>query len=247
LLILIFPLSINNAIVFCKSAQKISVIQLFDHLLMKNGLTCRLKKTILVGKFERKSMGNSPQNSQNITRMLKDWRDGKREALDRLLPYVYNELHRQASRYLRRERSDHTLQTTALIHEAYLKLIDQREVEWQNRAHFFAVAAQAMRRILVDYARERKRKKRGGDDVKLQLDEALNISTGERSIDLVALDEALTRLAAFDERQAKVVELRYFSGMTEEETAEVLGTSPATVRRDWNMAKAWLYYQLTKQ
>ena len=192
-------------------------------------------------------MENPAENSQNITRMLKDWSvGGSREALDQLLPYVYDELHRQASRYLRRERSDHTLQTTALIHEAYLKLIDQREVEWQNRAHFFAVAAQAMRRILVDYARTRKREKRGGDDVKLQLDEAVNVSGGEKSIDLVALDEALTRLSKFDERQARVVELRYFSGMTEEETAEVLGTSPATVRRDWNMAKAWLHSQLTK-
>lgn len=192
-------------------------------------------------------MENPAENSQNITRMLKDWSDGgNREALDQLLPFVYTELHRQASRYLRRERSDHTLQATALIHEAYLKLIDQREVEWQNRAHFFAVAAQAMRRILVDYARHRKREKRGGDDVKLQLDEAAGVSTGEKSIDLVALDEALTRLSKFDERQAKVVELRYFSGMTEEETAEVLSISPATVRRDWNMAKAWLHSQLTK-
>ncbi len=192
-------------------------------------------------------MENSAENSQNITRMLKDWSGGgNREALDQLLPFVYDELHRQASRYLRRERSDHTLQTTALIHEAYLKLIDQRDVQWQNRAHFFAVAAQAMRRILVDYARARKREKRGGDDVKLQLDEAINVSGGEKSIDLVALDEALTRLAKFDERQARVVELRYFSGMTEEETAEVLDTSPATVRRDWNMAKAWLHSQLMK-
>jgi RNA polymerase sigma factor (TIGR02999 family) len=191
-------------------------------------------------------MKNPSENSQNITRMLKDWSGGDREALDKLLPFVYDELHRQASRCLRRERSDHTLQTTALIHEAYLKLIDQREVEWQNRAHFFAVAAQAMRRILVDYARARKREKRGGDDVKFQLDEAIQTPAKEKGIDLVALDEALTRLAEFDGRQARVVELRYFSGMTEEETAEVLGTSPATVRRDWNMAKAWLRYQLTK-
>lgn len=189
-------------------------------------------------------MENPGQNSQNITRMLKDWSGGKREALDELLPFVYNELHRQASRYLRKERGDHTLQTTALIHEAYMRLIDQNEVEWQNRAHFFAIAAQTMRRILVDYARTRKREKRGGDDVKLQLDDAMNVSTKEKSIDLVALDEALNRLAEFDERQAKVVELRYFSGMTEEETAEVLDISPATVRRDWNMAKAWLFHQL---
>ena len=191
-------------------------------------------------------MENPAQNTQNITRMLKDWSDGSSEALDELLPFVYDELHRQAARYLRRERSDHTLQTTALIHEAYMKLIDQREVRWQNRAHFFAVAAQAMRRILVDYARTRKREKRGGDDVKLQLDEAIEIPAKEKNIDLVALDEALNRLATYDERQARVVELRYFSGMTEEETAEVLGTSPATVRRDWNMAKAWLHHQLTK-
>ena len=191
-------------------------------------------------------MEDNAENSRNITRMLKDWSGGNREALDELLPFVYNELHRQASRYLRRERNDHTLQTTALINEAYMKLIDQSEVEWQNRAHFFAIAAQTMRRILVDYARTRKREKRGGDDVKLQLDDAMNVSTKEKSIDLVALDEALNRLAEFDERQAKVVELRYFSGMTEEETAEVLGISPATVRRDWNMAKAWLYGQLSK-
>ncbi len=191
-------------------------------------------------------MEENAENSRNITRMLKDWSGGNREALDELLPFVYTELHRQASRYLRRERHDHTLQTTALINEAYMKLIDQSEVEWQNRAHFFAIAAQTMRRILVDYARTRKREKRGGDDVKLQLDDAINVSTKEKSIDLVALDEALNRLAEFDERQAKVVELRYFSGMTEEETAEVLSISPATVRRDWNMAKAWLFHQLKK-
>lgn len=185
------------------------------------------------------------QNSQNITRMLKDWGGGSHEALEQLLPVVYDELHRQASRYLRRERSDHTLQTTALIHEAYLKLIDQKDVEWQNRAHFFGIAAQAMRRILVDYARTKKREKRGGNDVKLQLDEAINVSADQRHIDLVALDEALDRLTALDERQARIVELRYFSGMTTDETAEVLGISPATVRRDWDMAKAWLHKQLS--
>lgn len=180
----------------------------------------------------------------NVTQMLKEWSRGKPEILNDLMPFVYNELHRQASRYLRKERSDHTLQTTALIHEAYLKLIDQREVEWQNRAHFYAIAAQAMRRILVDYARTRKREKRGGDDVKMQLDEAIETPMKEKSIDLVALDEALNHLAEFDERQARVVELRYFSGMTEEETAEVLGISPATVRRDWNIAKSWLFHRL---
>ncbi len=184
-------------------------------------------------------------DSQSITRLLKNWSEGDRDALDALLPLVYDELHRQAARYLRRERDDHTLQTTALIHEAYVKLIDQRNVQWQNRAHFFGIAANAMRRILVDHARTRKREKRGGSGVKLQLDEAINVSTGERDIDLVALDEALDRLAAMDDRQARIVELRYFSGMTEDETAEVLGISPATVRRDWHMAKAWLHRQLS--
>ena len=179
--------------------------------------------------------------------MLKDWNDsGNREALDKLLPLVYDELRRQASRYLRRERSDHTLQTTALIHEAYLKLINQNQFQWQNRAHFLAVAAQAMRRILVDYARTGKREKRGGNNIKLQLDEAIETPSKEKSIDLVALDEALNRLAEFDERQAKIVELRYFSGMTEEETAEILKLSPVTVRRDWKVAKAWLRGQLMK-
>ena len=186
------------------------------------------------------------ENPHDVTQLLLKWSQGDQGAIDELLPMVYRELHKIAHRYLNKERGEHTLQTTALVHEAYIKLIDQTRVQWQNRAHFFGIAAQAMRRILVDYARTRKREKRGGDDVKLQLDEAAGVSTGEKSIDLVALDEALTRLSKFDERQAKVVELRYFSGMTEEETAEVLSISPATVRRDWNMAKAWLHSQLTK-
>ena len=191
-------------------------------------------------------MAESVENSPDITQILQEWSDGNEQVLDELMPLVYAELHRQAARYLRRERSDHTLQTTALINEAYLKLVNQRDVRWQNRAHFFAIAAQAMRRILVDYAKTRKREKRGGDDIKLQLDEAIEVSSGEKSVDLEALDEALTRLASFDERQARVVELRYFSGLTEQETAEVLGISPATVRLDWKMAKAWLRNQLTK-
>lgn len=181
-----------------------------------------------------------------ITQLLKKWSEGNQEILDKLMPLVYEELRRQASRYLRRERSNHTLQTTALIHEAYLKLVDQKEVEWQSRAHFFAIAAQAMRRILVDYARERHRDKRGGNAENLPIEDALMISSKEKSVDLVALDEALTRLAEFDERQARVVELRYFSGLSIEETADVLGVSNVTVRRDWNMAKAWLHQQITK-
>jgi len=191
-------------------------------------------------------MEQSLEKSQEITRMLQEWNGGKQEALDTLLPLVYEELHRQASRYLRRERPDHTLQTTALIHEAYMKLVDQREVNWQNRAHFFGIAAQMMRRILVDYARQRHRAKRGGIAEDLLLEKAALVVSEERSIDLVALDEALTRLAKFDERQARIVELRYFSGLNIEETAEVLRISPATVKNDWNVAKAWLRYEITR-
>lgn len=189
-------------------------------------------------------MKEKPENNAQITRLLKEWGDGKGEVLDRVMPLIYDELHRQASRYLRKERSDHTLQTTALINEAYLKLINQREVAWQNRNHFFAIASQAMRRILVDYARERKRDKRGGAAENLPLEEAAFALSPEKSVDLVALDEALNRLATFDERQARVVELRYFSGLSIDETAEILGVSNVTVRRDWDFAKAWLHQQL---
>lgn len=177
--------------------------------------------------------------------MLHEWSDGNQEALDALLPLVYEELRRQASRYLRRERAGHTLQTTALIHEAYLKLIDQRTVNWQNRAHFFGIAAQAMRRILVDYARQRHREKRGGANEDLSLDAAEMAVSGGKSVDLVALDEALTRLAKLDERQAHIVELKFFSGLSIEETAEVLRVSPATIKNDWRTAKAWLYQEIS--
>ena len=186
------------------------------------------------------------QSPQHITQLLKEWSDGNGASLDELMPLVYEELRRQAARYLRRERDNHTLQTTALIHEAYLKLVDQRKVKWQNRAHFFAIAAQAMRRILVDYARERHREKRGGSAENLPIEEAAFVVSKGKSIDLVALDEALTRLAKFDERQARVVELKFFSGLDIDETAEVLGVSNATVRRDWNIAKAWLKQEITR-
>ncbi|HRH43266.1 MAG TPA: sigma-70 family RNA polymerase sigma factor [Pyrinomonadaceae bacterium] len=186
------------------------------------------------------------QNSSEITQLLKDWSEGNQIALDKLMPLVYEELRRQASRYLQNERQGHTLQTTALIHEAYLKLIGINEIEWQNRNHFFALASTAMRRILVDYARERKRDKRGGSAENLPLDEALMISANEKSVDLISLDEALNRLAKLDERQARVVELRYFSGLSIDETAEVLGVSNATVRLDWNLAKAWLKQEIIK-
>jgi RNA polymerase sigma factor (TIGR02999 family) len=189
-------------------------------------------------------MEENAEKSPQITLLLKEWSDGRREALDALMPLIYEELRRQAGRYLKKERGNHTLQTTALINEAYLKLIDQREVVWQNRTHFFAIAAQAMRRILVDYARERHREKRGGAAENLPLDEALTIATPEKSVDLVALDEALNQLAKFDARQARVVELRYFSGLSIDETAEILGVSNVTVRRDWDLAKSWLHLQL---
>jgi RNA polymerase sigma-70 factor (ECF subfamily) len=168
----------------------------------------------------------------------------EKEALDNLMPIVYDELRRQAARYLRRERAGHSLQTTALIHEAYMRLVDQRHVQWQNRAHFFGIAGQMMRRILVDHARTKRRVKRGGSDVKISLADA-TIPVQEQDLDVVALDEALTRLAEIDAQQSKVVELRFFGGLTVEETAEVMGISPATVKRDWSMAKAWLHRELS--
>jgi RNA polymerase sigma factor (TIGR02999 family) len=185
-------------------------------------------------------------DAHDITQMLQQWCDGNKEVLDELLPLVYSELRRQAARHLRRERKDHTLQTTALIHEAYLKLVDQRNVKWESRTHFFAIASQAMRRILVDYARTRTRVKRGGDDIKLSLEAAEPLASNEKSVDLIALDEALTRLAMFDQQQSRVVELRYFSGLSLEETATILHISRATAAREWNMAKAWLHRELTR-
>ena len=178
--------------------------------------------------------------------MLRDWSGGKQEALDNLLPLVYTELHQQAANFLRKERPDHTLQTTALINEAYLKLIDRRDVNWQSRTHFFAVAAQAMRRILIDYAKAKHRLKRGGDNVKLSLEDATLVAAEEKGVDLIALDEALNKLAEFDAQQTRVVELRYFSGLSLEETAEALHISRAAVARDWEAARAWLHHELTK-
>ena len=180
-----------------------------------------------------------------ITELLLAWNQGDPQALDRLMPLVQDELHRLAHRYMAGERAGHPLQTTALVNEAYLRLIDSSRVRWQNRAHFFAVSAQLMRRILVDVARARKKLKRGGDVVQVSLDEAMVIPH-EPGADLVALDEALTTLAAFDERKSKIVELRFFGGLTIEETAEVLEISPMTVMRDWALAKIWLLRELEK-
>lgn len=191
-------------------------------------------------------MSSDKQSSHEITRMLREWSGGNREVFDELLPLVYNELHKQAARYLRRERQDHTLQPTALINEAYLKLIDQRDVNWENRTHFFAIAAQAMRRILVDHARTKHREKRGGDEANLPLEEAITVVVDEKNIDLIALDGALTRLEMKDKQQTRIVELRYFSGLSLEEAAEALNISRTTAARDWAMAKAWLHRELTK-
>lgn len=174
-----------------------------------------------------------------ITRLLDEYTNGNREVLDELLPLVYNELRRLAHSYLDRERGGMTLQTTALVHEAYMKLIDQRSVDFRNRAQFFALSAQAMRRILIDNARNHKAEKRGSG-LKISLDDVAEIS-GEVNDRLIELDLALNELAEFDPTQAKLVELRYFGGMTIEETAEVMKISPATVKREWTMARAWLY------
>jgi len=184
--------------------------------------------------------------SPHITDLLLAWNQGDDQALDRLLPLVHDELHKLAHRYIAGERPGHPLQTTALVNEAYLRLIDSSRVRWQNRAHFFAVSAQLMRRILVDVARARHKLKRGGGTIQVALDEAAVVAQ-EPSADLVALDEALTTLAAFDERKSKVVELRFFGGLSVEETAEVLKVSTVTVMRDWGLAKAWLLRELERK
>jgi len=184
-------------------------------------------------------------SQQNVTQLLHAWRQGDSGALEELIPLVYEELHRLARRYMGRENTGHTLQPTALVNEAYMRLLDARQVEWQNRAHFFAVSAQMMRRILVDFARSRHNLKHGGDAVQVSLDEAIVVSA-EPSADLVALDEALKTLATLDPRQAQVVELRYFGGLSIEETAEVLEVSAGTVRRDWSIAQAWLHRELSR-
>ncbi|HTQ54950.1 MAG TPA: sigma-70 family RNA polymerase sigma factor [Bryobacteraceae bacterium] len=179
------------------------------------------------------------------TRLLQSWSKGNTRALDRLIPLVYDELHSLAAQYLRRERPGHTLQPTALVNEAYLRLVDQRDVQWQSRAHFMGVAARMMRRILVDHARRRGRVKRGSGKQVVSLDEALTL-TDEKVGGLIALDEALTALSAFDARKGRVVELRYFGGLSNDEMAEVLQVSTMTVMRDWKLAKAWLYQQVTR-
>lgn len=181
-----------------------------------------------------------------ITQMLDKWSNGDEQALESLMPLVYGELRKQAARYLRRERPDHTLQPTALINEAYLKLIDQRNVDFDSRSHFFALSAKLMRRILVDHARKKNRDKRGGNAETIALDEAIVADKKGGHVDLLALDEALDRLEVHDKRLAKIVELKYFSGLSLEETADALKVSRTTVATDWAIAKAWLFRELSK-
>ena len=188
------------------------------------------------------SAGKTP----DVTGLLLAWRDGDETALERLIPLVYDELHRMARRHMRGESERGALQTTALVNEVYLRLVDSSRVRWQNRAHFFAVSAQLMRRILVDFARSRDYQKRGGQVVHTQLDEALTVSK-QRGGDLVALDDALTELAAIDLRKSQVVEMRFFGGMSVDETAQALKVSPDTVMRDWQLAKVWLLRELGRQ
>ncbi len=184
----------------------------------------------------------SSSSRADITILLAEVTKGNKEAVSKLVPLVYDEMRQLAGRYMRRERPNHTLQATALVHEAYLKLVEQRS-DWQSRAHFFAVAAQVMRHILIDHARGHVRAKRGGAQKAVTLDEALVFSE-DKSAQLLAVDEAMQRLAKLDPRQSKVVELRFFGGLTVEETAEALGISTITVKRDWNLARAWLYGEL---
>jgi len=188
----------------------------------------------------------SEKAPSEITQMLIELTGGNRDVVNQILPHIYDELRRLAGSYLRRERADHTLQPTALVHEAYMKLIDQKQVHWQNRAHFFGIAAQVMRRILMDHARKNTAEKRGGDADKLPLEEEILVVSHEKSADLIALDDALQALAEFDEQKAKIVELRYFGGLSIEETAEVMGVSVPTINRQWRMAKAWLHAELAR-
>ncbi|MCA1622857.1 MAG: sigma-70 family RNA polymerase sigma factor [Acidobacteria bacterium] len=192
-------------------------------------------------------MADEANQANQITEMLRDWSDNHRSDLsETLLKLIYSELHQQAHCYLQKERHDHTLQTTALVHEAYFKLIDQKNVSWKNRQHFFGVAATMMRRILIDYAKARHRVRRGGTSEDLPLEQALTVSSSDTDFDLLALDEALNRLTEKDAHLAKVVELRFFAGLEVPETAKVLGISESTVKRDWAIARTWLRRELTK-
>jgi RNA polymerase sigma factor (TIGR02999 family) len=184
-------------------------------------------------------------SGHQVTQLLVEWSNGDKAALDKLMPLIHEELRRLAHYYMSRERGGHTLQTTALVNEAYLRLVNRKNVHWQNRAHFFAIAAQLMRSILVDHARSHAYAKRGGGARKIELDEAMLVSQ-ERAAEVVALDDALKGLAEIDPQQSRIVELRFFGGLTIEEVAEVLHLSPATIKREWTTARAWLYHELSK-
>ena len=190
-------------------------------------------------------MSDEKPQTHELTQLLVDWSNGDRAALDRLMPMIDEELRRLAHRYMRHERADHTLQTTALVNEAFLRLVNRKNLQWQNRAHFFGIAAQLMRTILVDHARGHASAKRGGGARKLELDEALVVSQ-QKAAEVIALDEALKQLALLDPRQSRIVELRVFGGLTVEEAAEVLHVSPVTIKREWSTAKAWLYRKLAE-
>lgn len=187
-------------------------------------------------------MGTTP----DVTRLLVNWSNGDQAALEQLMPLVYGELRRLASAYLRRERPNHTLQSTALVHEAFMRLVNQHDVQWRNRAHFYAIAARMIRRILVDYARSQRAEKRGSGAVKLELDAAMAVPQ-QKEVDLLGLNDSLDRLAELDARQSRLVELRFFAGLSIEETAEVMQLSPATIKREWNVARAWLFREMTRQ
>lgn len=191
---------------------------------------------------------SEPKAASDVTQLLLAWGDGSEDAAQRLLPAIYDELHRQAARAMRRENAEHTLQATALVHEAYLRLVDQRRVEWRNRAQFFGVAAQLMRRILIDHARGRLADKRGGHAQRISLSEAQPAAAdGDEGLEVLALNDALDRLSALDPRQGKLVEMRYFGGLSIEEAAEALDISPATVKREWASARAWLRREMTSR
>jgi RNA polymerase sigma factor (TIGR02999 family) len=186
-------------------------------------------------------MGPAP----DVTQLLVNWSHGDEAALNQLMPLVYGELRRLAQAYLRRERSNHTLQSTALVNEAFLRMVSQQDVQWKNRAHFYGIAAQMIRRILVDYARSQHAEKRGAGAVKLELDEAMAVAQPGQEVDLLGLNDALDKLAQLDERQSRVVELRFFAGLSIEETAEVLHLSPASIKREWQTARAWLFREMS--
>jgi RNA polymerase sigma factor (TIGR02999 family) len=188
------------------------------------------------------SAGSAP----DVTQLLVNWSKGDEAALEQLMPLVYGELRRLAGAYLRRERSNHTLQSTALVHEAFMRLVQQQDVQWRNRAHFYAIAAQMIRRILVDYARSQHAEKRGSGAIKLALDEAMAVPQVGADIDLLGLNDALDRLTELDERQGRIVELRFFAGLSIEETAEVMHLSPASIKREWQTARAWLFREMTR-